>query len=487
MSIGCDEARRLIKAGVRPGAKSQQQVALGFHLTGCAPCRAAIERENMALLGDLLGAPPAALAGPSPAPRPTLRRPGLRAVLLALLALLALLVGVSFGRVAYAAYTIRQNVAAMQITAPTGPTSTPALRVPAVAAVATPGAVEMPRQGGSTGTAAGPTAATGAEPPPPAPSAAPTIAGAPVGFVPSPTPIMLPSVVGGAPPRLPTLMPTAPVAPVSGRALNILLLGSDRRPGESWTTRSDAVVVLHLDPERQRVAMLSLPRDLIVPIPGYGQARINAATVYGDLYPALGGGVELARRTVGEYLGIPITYVLRTDFHAFTAAVDAIGGVDIDVPEALYDPAYPTMDYGYMVASFAPGPQHMDGETALIYARIRHMDSTYARNRRQQQVLLSILDQVRQRDILTQVQMISDLTAALRDDIQTDMSPEQMLGLAWAFRGVSPDAVERYALDETMVSEGVLADDPYATFADQGAVKALARQLVNGPASPTGP
>jgi LCP family protein required for cell wall assembly len=229
------------------------------------------------------------------------------------------------------------------------------------------------------------------------------------------------------------------------------------------------------------VALLSLPRDLIVPIPGYGQARINATTVYGDMNPALGGGVALARRTVSEYLGIPIDYVLRTDFHAFTAAVDAIGGVDIDVPEALYDPEYPTMDYGYMVASFAPGVQHMDGETTLVYARIRHADSGYARNRRQQQVLLAILNQVRQHNILAQVQMISDLTTALRDDIQTDMSLERMLGLAWAFRGVSPNAVERYALDETMVSEGVLSDDPYATFADQGAVDMLVRQLVNGP------
>ncbi|NNJ12666.1 transcriptional regulator [Chloroflexales bacterium ZM16-3] len=474
--MGCDEARRLIESGVRPGPKSLEQVTLGFHLTGCAACRAAIDQADMALLGDLLGdllVPPVA---PETALAPQRRIPWVRYAVIGLAVLLVGGLGFVFGNVAYAAYTIRQNVAAMQITAHAGPTPTPALRVPAIL-VETP-RVETPRRGVSTDTVAVPTAPTGAEPPPPAPTNIPTMAGAPAGFVPSPTPIMLPSVIGGAPPRLPTLMPTAPIAPVSGQAVNILLLGSDRRPGESWTTRSDAVVVIHLDPERQRVAMLSLPRDLIVPIPGYGQARINAATVYGDLYPALGGGVELARRTVSEYLGIPIDHVLRTDFQAFTSAIDAIGGVDIDVPEALYDPAYPTMDYGYMVASFAPGMQHMDGETALIYARIRHMDSTYARNRRQQQVLLAILDQVRQRNTLAQVQMISDLTSALRDDIQTDMSPEQMLGLAWAFRGVVPDSVERYALDETMVSEGGIANDPYATFAVPGTVSQLVRQLL---------
>ncbi|MEI7772880.1 MAG: LCP family protein, partial [Chloroflexales bacterium] len=376
--------------------------------------------------------------------------------------------------------TISQNIAAMQIVAPGGPAPTPALRVLTAEGIAIPtAAAQAPATLGPP--AAGPSAARGAEPPGPPPTPIPTMAGAPAGFVPSPTPIPLPSIAGGAPARLPTLMPTAPIIPVSGRAVNVLLLGSDRRPGESWTTRSDAIVVIHLDPGRQRVALLSLPRDLIVPIPGYGQARINATTVYGDLSPELGGGVALARRTVSEYLDIPIDYVLRTDFHAFMAAVDAIGGVDVDVPEALYDPEYPTMDYGYMEASFAPGLQHMDGETALIYARVRHSDSGYARNRRQQLVLLAILNQVRQHNILAQVQMISDLTTALRDDIQTDMSLERMLGLAWAFRRVSPAAVERYALDETMVSEGVLADDPYATFAASGAIPMLVRQLVDGP------
>ncbi|NTW01950.1 MAG: LCP family protein [Oscillochloris sp.] len=479
MPIGCGEARQMIDAGVRPGASDSQRATLGFHLVHCEACRAYSKQADMTLLEDLLNIPQEPPAIPLQR-----RRSWLRYTILALITLLMGGLGMIFGQIAYAAYTIRHNVAAMQITiAPIGLSPTPALYVPT--AHSRPELLsERSEQLTSNNGAIIPSVATGAEPPPPAPTAMPTVAMAMASFVASPTPIILPSVVGGAPARLPTLMPTAPIAPISGRAMNILLLGSDRRPGESWTTRSDAVVVIHLDPEHERVAMLSLPRDLIVPIPGYGQARINAATVYGDLNPALGGGMALARRTVSEYLGIPIHYVLRSDFHAFTAAIDAIGGIDLDVPEALYDPAYPTMDYGYMIASFSPGLQHMDGETALIYARIRHADSSYARNRRQQQVLLAIFNQVRQRNILSQVQMISDLSTALRDDIQTDMSLEQMLGLAWAFRGISPDAVERYALDENMVSEGAIADDPYATFAAPGAINQLVQQLINGPATP---
>jgi polyisoprenyl-teichoic acid--peptidoglycan teichoic acid transferase len=477
MSLACAEARQLIKAGVRPGAQTPQRAGLGFHLARCAACRAYRDQVDLALLGDLLAAPAGAAA-----PLAHQRRPWQR-LLLAAAGLLLVGLCLVLGQVAYAAYSIRQNVAAMQITVPTGPPPTPALHVPTsdpslpdlAALLASPTPTER--------TEPQPTIPFGAEPPSPVPTPEPTL-GPPPGFVPSPTPILLPSIVGGGPPRIPTLMPTAPIIPVSDRSINVLLLGSDRRPGESWTTRSDAIVVIHLDPEHERVAILSLPRDLVVPIPGYGQARINAATVYGDLDPSLGGGLALARRTVSAYLGIPIDYVLRADFHAFIAAVDAIGGVELDVPEALYDPAYPTMGYGYMVASFAPGPQHMDGETTLIYARMRHADSSYARNRRQQQVLLSILNQVRAHNILAQVQMISDLTSALRDDIQTDMSLERMLGLAWAFRGVAPDTVERYALDETMVSEGILPDDPYATFADYGTVRQLVRQLVSGSPQP---
>ncbi|WP_129633087.1 LCP family protein [Candidatus Oscillochloris fontis] len=469
MAITCREAHQLINAGIHPGAQNPQRATLGFHLATCPACQAYHAQADLALLDDLLATP---LTQPIPiiSTLPPRSWPWRRLLLLLVLLLLGSL-GLVLVRVATAAYTIQQNVAAMHVTSP----PTPVISLPT-----SPVILAVLEQPSPSPRPSGPTAPIGAEPPAP-PTA--TI-GPPPGFMPSPTPISLPSIMGHGPQTLPTLMATAPIIPVSGKAINILLLGSDRRPGESWATRSDAIVVIHLDPERQRVALLSLPRDLVVPIPGYGYARINAATVYGDLYPELGGGLDLARRTVSEYLNIPISYALRADFHAFTEAVDAIGGIEIDVPHALYDSAYPTMDYGYMIASFAPGLQRMDGATALIYARMRHADSSYARNRRQQQVLLAILHQVRERNILNQIDMISDVTTALRDDIQTDMSLERMLGFAWAFRNVSPDAVERYALDENLVYEGVLADDPYATFADPSAVRQVVSLFLNGPTSP---
>jgi anionic cell wall polymer biosynthesis LytR-Cps2A-Psr (LCP) family protein len=106
------------------------------------------------------------------------------------------------------------------------------------------------------------------------------------------------------------------------------------------------------------------------------------------------------------------------------------------------------------------------------------MDSDYARGRRQQQVILAILQRVREQNVLGQVQMLADLTTALRDDIQTDLSMDQMIGLAWAFRGLSPDQVERYALDENLVYAGGIPGDPYATLPAPGAISLVVGQLL---------
>ncbi|MGQ9927916.1 MAG: LCP family glycopolymer transferase [Chloroflexaceae bacterium] len=503
----CAEARQLLDAGVEPGSTDPHRAALGFHLARCAACRAYREHPgDLGLLAALLvEAPPPTPSAPLQPLAPRMGRGRARPVgwrHAAWAVAITLLVGLGLlaGRIVVAAYTIQRNLAAMRVTSAPLPTSamevtgaplvvaTPALPDAAILAASAPAVRLGPLANGAAlaetglataeaagGTPSGTTLSTiGASA---TPVRLPAIDAQPVPTVPAinATPLRLPAM-GGQP--IPTLMPTLPVRPVSGEPLNVLLLGSDRRPGEGWQTRSDAIVVVRLDPARQRIALLSLPRDLVVNIPGYGYARINAATVYGDSYA--GGGMELARATVSALLGLPIHHVVHADFNAFITAIDAIGGVDIVVEQELYDPAYPTMDYGYMVAHFLPGPYHMDGETALIYSRMRHMDSNYARNRRQQQVLVAAFQRVREQNPIAQVETLANLTTALRDHLQTDLSPEQMIGLAWAFREVSPEMVERYALDESLVYEGGIAGDPYATLPLPGAVETLVAQFVQG-------
>jgi LCP family protein required for cell wall assembly len=300
---------------------------------------------------------------------------------------------------------------------------------------------------------------------------------------------IVPTAIGAAPmaiiPTLPVVTAT-PRIPLAGTPVTILLLGSDGRPGEEGPTRTDTVIVVRIDPGMRRAAMLSIPRDLIVEIPGYGYGRINAAHVYGDLSPELGGGLNLVRATVSNLLGVPIDYAVLVDFNGFIGLIDAIGGIDIDVPNALYDGEYPTMDYGYMAVSFDPGMQHMDGERALQYARIRHMDSDFERGRRQQEILLAAARHLRERNPLDLLDTLASATSSLRGYVQTDLPEERMAGLAWALRDLAPTAVERYQVDENMISfngEGggcSGSDDYWAECANPATIRALVQQWLGG-------
>jgi LCP family protein required for cell wall assembly len=260
-----------------------------------------------------------------------------------------------------------------------------------------------------------------------------------------------------------------PVAPPAGEPVTVLLLGSDGRPGETDAPRTDSIIITRIDPLRHRVALLSLPRDLWVAIPGYGYSRINAAHAW--------GGVELARATVANLLGIPIDSAVLIDFQGFIGAIDSLGGVTVDVEKELYDAQFPTMDYGYTVAHFLPGPQQMDGATALMYSRIRHPDSDFARMRRQQAVLVGVLAGLRGQNVLQSLQSLENVTGALRDYVRTDLPEDRMIGLAWALRDVTPEQIERYTLDENMISFGV-GDDRWAEVVQPGAIDQLVARLL---------
>ncbi|MFP4437406.1 MAG: LCP family protein [Chloroflexaceae bacterium] len=242
--------------------------------------------------------------------------------------------------------------------------------------------------------------------------------------------------------------------------LNILLLGTDARPGDELT-RTDAMVLIHLDRKNDRVSMLSLPRDLWVTYPGEGRGRINAAYAVGEEEYGPGGGAALAKDTVAELLDLEVDYFAMVNFEGFRGLIDDLGGITIDVPEAIYDPAYPTEDYGTMKVRFRAGTQRMSGRRALIYARTRHADSDFGRNQRQQLVLMAIFETVRDRGLLQQLTNLDNYTGALRDYVRTDMPRGTMLDLARWGRDLSMNDVRRYAIDADIVYN---LEDP-ATFA----------------------
>ncbi|PDW04645.1 LCP family protein [Candidatus Viridilinea mediisalina] len=244
-----------------------------------------------------------------------------------------------------------------------------------------------------------------------------------------------------------------PPPPLSQATLHILLLGTDARPDDLDPTRTDALVLVRIDRDRGQVSMLSLPRDLWVSYPTGGQGRINAAYPIGEVRFGAGGGAALAKSTVGRLLGVEVDYFMLINFRGFETLIDEIGGIRVDVPYEIYDPTYPTEDYGTMEVHFDAGPQILDAERALIYVRTRHADSDFGRNQRQQQVLMAIFERIRERGLLMQLTSIDNYTRAMRGYIQTDLSRGMMFELAGFARTLNSDNILRYAIDSRSIVE----------------------------------
>lgn len=150
--------------------------------------------------------------------------------------------------------------------------------------------------------------------------------------------------------------------------LNILVMGIDQRTNEQ--TRSDSMIVMRVDPSSHAVKMLSVPRDLWVDVPRYGRSKINQGYALGQFYNQ---GPQFAQLTVESALHIPIDYYAVFRFDGFKSVIDAMGGVNICVPQDINDDQYPAdQGYGFSPLHLKAGCQDMDGATALKYARERH-------------------------------------------------------------------------------------------------------------------
>lgn len=248
--------------------------------------------------------------------------------------------------------------------------------------------------------------------------------------------------------------PGAPIPTWEGKErVNILVMGIDARPGEEGPWRTDSMIVLTVDPLTKSAGMLSIPRDLWVPIPGYGEGRINTANYMGDAYDYPGGGPALAARTVQYNLGIPIHHYVRVDFSAFVEVVDLIGGIDIYVPEEINDPLYPGPNYDYDPLYIPAGWVHMNGELALKYARTRHTGKgDFDRAARQQQVLLAILDKVTRLNLLPQLlPQVPKIWETVRDSVVMDpnLTLDKMVRLAHLATQIPRENIRNAVIDET--------------------------------------
>src|SRR5947207_4259292 len=218
-------------------------------------------------------------------------------------------------------------------------------------------------------------------------------------------------------------------------ASNILLLGTDHaengQAGRSSDRHSDSMMLLRTDPGHHRLTFLSSPRDLRATIPGYGESKINAAMQL--------GGPKLAIETVSQFTGMPVNHVVIVDFGSFQKLIDAVGGIDVNIPENIvsnrFDCPYSTQARceQWQGWRFHKGVQHLSGHQALIYSRIRENrlnpgDTDITRAEHQQQVMQATLSKLASAGTFFRLPFSGkDLLAPL----STDLSTWQFIQLGW--------------------------------------------------------
>ncbi|MEV7182387.1 LCP family protein [Kitasatospora sp. NPDC093679] len=246
--------------------------------------------------------------------------------------------------------------------------------------------------------------------------------------------------------RIPGAFPTLPVdrqpAAVPNAGTTFLLVGLDARSDVATTgkeakapawkagaQRSDTMMLLHIAADRRSASIISLARDTLVDVPGHGKAKINAAYSW--------GGPSLMVETVQNLTGIRIDHIAVIDWNGFRALTDAVGGVDITVPQ--------TIEGRGEARRWDAGTHHMDGAQALLYVRERYglPNGDLDRSKRQQNFLRALMIQTMDAGTLGSPARLTGLLQAVGEVVSVDdrLSNTDLYELAWSLRGLRPDGV----------------------------------------------
>jgi LCP family protein required for cell wall assembly len=242
--------------------------------------------------------------------------------------------------------------------------------------------------------------------------------------------------------------------PVTGQnddRINFLLLGIGGS-GHQGPELTDTIIFGSLQPSTKEVGLISIPRDLNVDIPGYGYRKINNVNAYAEIANR-GSGPEAAAETVEEILGQEVHYTLKVDFKGFEEIIDDIGGIDVYVDKAFTDPTYPLDDElgSVETISFSTGWQHMDGATALKFARSRHgtngEGSDFARAARQQKILLAVKDKALSLGVLLNPAKLNRIIGTIQDNVDTNMNLWEFIRFAKFIPDITSDKIAMHVLD----------------------------------------
>jgi LCP family protein required for cell wall assembly len=234
--------------------------------------------------------------------------------------------------------------------------------------------------------------------------------------------------------------------------ITVLIIGLDARDLDISAPRSDTMILLTIDPLTKTAGMLSIPRDMWVNIPGFGYSRINTAYSSGEGNKLPGGGPELARKTVEQFIGVPIQYYAQVDFNTFVQFIDRIGKIEIYNDEELrLDPVGGGTD---KIKLTCCGIRRLNGTMTLAYVRYRKGDDgDFGRARRQQKVIIAIRNKVLDpANFPTLLSQADDFYNEFSAGIRTNMPLETAIQLAVLAKDIPVTSIEQGVIDTSMVA-----------------------------------
>lgn len=248
--------------------------------------------------------------------------------------------------------------------------------------------------------------------------------------------------------------------------INILLLGMGGY-GHEGAYLTDTIMLASLEPSAKKVALISIPRDLAIPMEDIGWRKINNVNAYAEVETEGSGGLAVSQ-AISDVLHIPIDYYIRLDFVGFINIINEIGGIEVDVANTLDDYSYPVMgresaqpyESRFEHLHIDKGWQTMDGQLALQYARSRHASgqegSDFARTRRQQNIIEAVKNKILSEYIVFRPKIITNLTQEIQDHVKTNLEIWELVKLWDLFKDVTHENIINRVLDNS--PNGLLVD-----------------------------
>ena len=248
--------------------------------------------------------------------------------------------------------------------------------------------------------------------------------------------------------------------------VNVLLIGIGGASHPKGGNLADSIILTNIKADGPKaITMMNLPRDLLVdmPKPLSGQQKINAVHSYGEQEKEkTSGGPESLKKVVETISDQTVNYWIRIDFDGFKKLVDAVGGITIDVPKDISDYNYPAdnlIDYDSFIIK--AGTRHMDGKTALKYARSRYSTSDFDRSNRQQQIIQAIKDEFEAKGYIYRPDKILEVINIISKHLKTDMTMQEIRQIYDLVKDIPDEKINSVVLDNS-------ATGPFQTYSNGG-------------------